>query len=279
MSAHPYTYAVPHGGAPPDPPELPPGADPSPPWPWWYALAAYFGGFVVAAVLAIPFVVGLDAAGADEPAPTVAGTIVQNLALIGVAVALAWRTRRPKAWHFGLRRTRFWPALGWTALGLVAFFIAAIAYSALIDPEVEQTTLDDLNARETALATIATAVLVCVVAPVGEEIFFRGFIYRSLRGSLNVWLAALIGGVLFGLVHLPTGPDAVPMLTILGVIFCLIYERTGSLYPVIGLHAFNNTIAVGVDIERWEYVAPIGGAVILACMVAPRFLHPRRALS
>ena len=42
----------------------------------------------------------------------------------------------------------------------------------------------------------------------------------------------------------------VPPLAGLGFMFCLVYERTGSLYPVIALHALNNAIAFGVTIEE-----------------------------
>lgn len=203
-------------------------------------------------------------------------TIAQDAFLIAIAVMLAARIARPKAWHFGLRRTRFWPALGWAVAGFLSFVVLAIAYFQLVDQDVEQTTLDDLNAEHSTLATLAVAFLVVVVAPVAEEIFFRGFVFRSLRSSLTLWPAAIAAGLLFGLVHLPTGPEAVPMLAVLGVIFCLVYEKTGSLYPVIGLHAFNNTIAVGSELERWAVIGPVGGVMLIACMLAPRLIHPRR---
>ena len=56
---------------------------------------------------------------------------------------------------------------------------------------------------------------------------------------------------LFGVIHYDfSGADALlilPPLGVLGFIFCLVYERTGSIYPMIALHAFNNAIAFGVD--------------------------------
>ena len=41
--------------------------------------------------------------------------------------------------------------------------------------------------------------------------------------------------------------------------FCLVYERTGTLYTVIALHAFNNSIAYGAETEEWAAVALVSG--------------------
>ena len=61
-----------------------------------------------------------------------------------------------------------------------------------------------------------------------------------------------------------------PSLTVLGIIFCLIYERTGSLYPVIALHAFNNMIAYIVGTDAVALSLSLGAAMIAACFLLPR---------
>jgi membrane protease YdiL (CAAX protease family) len=120
-------------------------------------------------------------------------------------------------------------------------------------------------------------VLVIVLAPVVEEFFFRGFMYRALRTRMGVLAAAAVDGGLFGLIHATSGIDAVPVLCVLGFAFCLVYERTGSLYPVIALHAFNNALAYGVGTESGWLSAGLGLAVIAGCVVAPRFTARRPA--
>ena len=55
------------------------------------------------------------------------------------------------------------------------------------------------------------AFLVVVIAPIAEEVFFRGFFYRALRTSLPIWLAVLIDGAVFGVIHY-TGPDSLTIL-------------------------------------------------------------------
>jgi uncharacterized protein len=115
--------------------------------------------------------------------------------------------------------------------------------------------------------------LICV-APVAEEFFFRGFFYRALRTRYPVLPAALIDGLLFGVVHYDfSGADALlflPPLASLGLLFCLVYERTGSLYPVIAMHALNNAIAYGWTIEKVWPSLVFGSVVLLACAAVPR---------
>jgi membrane protease YdiL (CAAX protease family) len=59
---------------------------------------------------------------------------------------------------------------------------------------------------------------------------------------------------------------------VLGLIFCLVYERTGSLFPVIGLHAFNNALAFGVQAEGWEVSAVLLPVMLAACALVPRLV-------
>jgi uncharacterized protein len=121
---------------------------------------------------------------------------------------------------------------------------------------------------------IAAGFMVICVAPVAEEFFFRGFFYKALRSRYTVLVAAAIDGLLFGVIHYDfSGADALlilPPLGVLGFIFCLVYERTGSLYPVIALHALNNAIAYGVTVEDPSVSLVLGPMVLLACALVPR---------
>ena len=52
--------------------------------------------------------------------------------------------------------------------------------------------------------------------------------------------------------------------------FCLVYERTGTLYTVIALHAFNNTIAYGVEADAATVSLGARSLMLPACMLGPR---------
>jgi membrane protease YdiL (CAAX protease family) len=274
-----YAYGFTHPGPPPDPPELPEGVSPSPRWPWWYGPAAFFGAFLAGELILGIVIV---AAGADPgdlpPEMLLIATLIQDTLLVAAALWLAAQTTPPKPWHFGLRPTRLWPAVGWAALGLISYVAFAIAYGAVVGPPEEQSIVEDLGVNESDVALITAGFLFVFVAPVVEEFFFRGFLYRALRTRLGIPAAATLAGLAFGLVHVFTGAEAVPVLAFLGVVFCLVYERTGSLYPVIALHALNNTLAYGTTTDAsGELAAAFGAVVIGGCVLLPRFWSGRPA--
>lgn len=265
---------------PPERPELPAGAGPR--WPPWYAGV----GFLVALISTL-VVVGIVAAATgastsdENPTFTVVATFLQGVVFIGTAVLFASFAGRPRPEHFGLRRTRFWPTVGWAALGLVSFYAVAAIYTAIVQPDAEQTVAQDLGADQGTLGLIAAGFMVICIAPVAEEFFFRGFFYRALRSRYSVLVAALIDGIVFGIIHWDfssaDGLLIVPPLAALGLTFCLVYERTGSLYPVIALHAFNNAIAFGVTVDEASVSLVFGSLMLVACATTPRAQRPAMA--
>jgi membrane protease YdiL (CAAX protease family) len=115
---------------------------------------------------------------------------------------------------------------------------------ASVHPHSPANTLAGVKNQSTINVVLAI-VAVAASAPIVEEIFFRGLLYRSLRNKLSILPAALIAGALFGLVHITSYPVAtLPVKAAFGVIACLLYERTGSLLPGIGLHSFVDASAI-----------------------------------
>jgi membrane protease YdiL (CAAX protease family) len=258
---------------PPERPELPEGA--SPRWPAWYAGI----GFLVA-LIATLVVVGIVAAAtgastSDESATfTVVATFLQGMIFIGTAVLFASFTGKPRPEQFGLRRTPFWPTVGWAALGLSCFYAFGWLYTSILQPDTEQTVAQDLGANQGTLGMIAAGFMIICIAPVAEEFFFRGFFYRALRSRYTVLAAALIDGLLFGVIHwdfsTANGLLLIPPLAALGFMFCLVYEKTGSLYPVIAMHSLNNAIAYGFTLHAPEVSLVLGPLMLIACALAPR---------
>jgi uncharacterized protein len=258
---------------PPKRPELPEGAGPR--WPAWYAGM----GFLVALISTL-VVVGIVAAATgasttdESPTFTVVATFLQGVIFIGTAVLFASFAGKPRPEHFGLRRSRFWPTVGWAVLGLLSFYVVAALYTVIVQPDATQDVAQELGADQGTVGLIAAGFMVICVAPVAEEFFFRGFFYRALRSRYSVLGAALIDGILFGAIHwdfsTADGLLIVPPLGALGFTFCLIYERTGSLYPVIALHALNNAIAFGTTVDNASVSVALGLFMLLACTAVPR---------
>ena len=258
---------------PPDPPELPEDARPR--WPWWYGPVGFLAGAVTGLISAgIAWAaLGVDDPG-ESPAAIIVGTLLLDGSLVAVALLFASFVRRPRPWHFGLRRTSFWPAVGWAALGIFSFYVFAAIYSVAVQPDVEQTVAEDLGADESPIGLIAAGFMIICVAPFAEEFFFRGFFYSALRTRFSVAAAAIIDGLVFGLIHFEGSTDGlliVPPLAVLGVVFCLVYEQTRSLYPVIALHSINNSIAYAAQADGGAVSAVLGPLMVVACAVVPRF--------
>lgn len=95
---------------------------------------------------------------------------------------------------------------------------------------------------DTWVKVVQLFVLTCLVAPLAEELFFRGILYRSLRDVLPRQGAALAGATVFALVHFEV-QFFVP-LVVLGYLLCVIYEKSGSIKVVITMHFLQNTISL-----------------------------------
>ena len=257
----------------PDRPEMPEGADPFPRWRVWFAAAGFaigVGAGIVAAVLLLPALAvvtwGFDVDTDDSlPVLELVATFFQDIGWVIGAVVLAGTVGPVKAWHFGFQRPRLGPAVGWSVVAILAYVAITLIYTLLLDPESQE----PIETGERYGTLIGTVVVIVVVAPLFEEIFFRGFLYRILRGRLGLWPALVIGGSLFGAVHLTSGgPLAVALIAPLGFLLCLIYERSGSLYPVIALHALNNGLVAAAEFDRVSDIALIlCGAMLLFCLI------------
>jgi membrane protease YdiL (CAAX protease family) len=205
------------------------------------AVAALFAGLV----LSLPFFL-VESPGDDGELSLFGSVAIQVCTGIGfiiVPIALAG--------HYGGGFARTMGRLGfvafraataakWIAIGIVSYFAFAIAYAVIFGPPEQDDIAGDFGPIGIQF------LLIVILAPLAEEICFRGMLFGGLRTKLPFWAAALGAGVFFGLLHFTTGPSAVPSLVALGVIFALVYEKTGSLWPAIIMHTLNNGFALAV---------------------------------
>lgn len=86
-------------------------------------------------------------------------------------------------------------------------------------------------------------ITICIVAPLVEEILFRGILLRGLLNysTINPYTAIFYSAIIFGIVHM--NPWQFLGAGTLGALFGFIYYRTKSLWLCIFLHALNNTIS------------------------------------
>lgn len=243
-------------------------------WSWWFGPLAFLTALLPTAMLSGTVAAVTGGGHRAGHVVSLLGALLQDATFVAVAVMFARGVGRVRPASFGLRPARLAPAAGLVALSLLVFYGASAAWQALVARGGEQDTLAALGARETGVLLVASAILVVAVAPLAEEVFFRGFFYRALRNRLGAPAAIAAVALLFGAIHY-TGPSTLsllPMLALLGALFCLLYEITGSLWPAVALHTINNTVAFAATLQRPAAVAAaaaVGLSMLAACIAVP----------
>lgn len=98
---------------------------------------------------------------------------------------------------------------------------------------------------ELSVSPIILILSLVVVAPIYEEIIFRGILLKGMANKINPKIALVISALFFAVVHLniPQGINAF----LLGMVIGFIYLRTGSIYLSIFAHLTNNFLAITVS--------------------------------
>ncbi len=240
--------------------------EPADGWRPVYAPLALLTGFL-ASVFAGAFIslfAALGGASLKHP-PTgveLVATLSQDLLFVASAIFFAARLASPRPGHFGLRATQIGRAVLLMVAAYAAFGLFTAVWQAAFQLNNKEDILNKLGVDKGALGLIAVVLLTCVVAPICEEFFFRGFFFPTLSNWRGPWTAAVVTGLVFGAIHLGSAPigNIVP-LAFFGVVLCLLRWWSGSLYPCIALHAVNNCVAFGIS-QHWR-----GSIAILLVLV------------
>ena len=170
--------------------------------------------------------------------------LADSLIMYGWQAAAAWffslRLHGEKLSAWGFRRPT--KAFFWTIpLALLAVYTFTYFHDLLVHPERQEI----LTRFPRTAAGIALLVLLAVVAaPLFEELFFRGFLFRGLARSWGWALGAVISSAAFGAAHAQL-TIFLPLFA-LGFALAWVYKRTGSLWTCISLHALFNGVSVVV---------------------------------
>ena len=182
----------------------------------------------------------------DRTLAVVVGSMLLPLALLATA------------WVFGLRRHRVSPELlgfrgatltdiSWLPMVALAIGLSVTGVYALI---VEALGIDiltpDQNLEEIgAIGGVAQApvfAIVGILAPFGEEVFFRGFLLAALLPVMGGLRSAIVSSGVFAVAHLSIG-TLLPIF-VMGMLLAWLYLRTGSIWPPFAAHAAQNLLAL-----------------------------------
>jgi membrane protease YdiL (CAAX protease family) len=120
--------------------------------------------------------------------------------------------------------------------GLMLVLVAAMNLLVLVVP---LSAWEESMFSRMADGSVAATLAVCVMAPLLEEMLFRGIVLRGFLQRYSRWQAILGSALLFGVAHLNIYQFVVGL--VLGTVLGWLYERTRSLIPCIALHAAYNT--------------------------------------
>lgn len=136
--------------------------------------------------------------------------------------------------------------------------------------------------------SVAAVLAVCVMAPMLEEMLFRGIVLRGFLQRYPRWQAIFMSALLFGAAHMNIYQFVVGF--VMGTVLAWLYERTRSLIPCIALHATYNTTTLLLA-DRLQAASPsrllwaallalaaaVCGVVVLRAMLVPRRVRGKSA--
>jgi membrane protease YdiL (CAAX protease family) len=174
------------------------------------------------------------------------GGLVQFVVLLGLMLLFARGLSKRKA--FALRRPRSWRRAVGIMLGIaIVVVVASAALEPVLHPDKEQGLAPTRWEPAHAAAFAANFVLVALLAPVVEELTFRGLGFTLLE-RFGRWAAILLVGVAFGLAHGLV--EALLVLVPFGIALAWLRDRTNTVVPGMFVHALFNGAALAYIVVR-----------------------------
>lgn len=206
-------------------------------YPTFADLAAIVGVFVAVtlfvAALSIPLLRVFHV-------PQGAVMALSYLLSMGGTLVVVWKLREvrtPERWPISLRFNPAWlPAMGWALVMIAALGVVLEPLLALFPAEWYEKLSGAIGQGGWSVATAV------VLAPILEEWLFRGIVQPPAVAKWGAFRGILVSAALFGVIHLM--PMQVINAFFVGLVLGYLYYKTGSLVPVILLHALNNGVAM-----------------------------------
>jgi hypothetical protein len=207
-------------------------------------------GVVFAAISPASVSRGAGGAVRESPAFFALASLAQEAALLGSVLLWIRFVNHGRLGALGVPPRRPWTdALTGVVAGVSMVFGAGIVLQvvhaivqAILGHNVANPEQVPNDVRGAYLAL--SGVVVVGLAPLAEETFFRGFLYKGLRRRFSMWPAAVISAFFFGLVHFAGIRFLliVPSLILIGVVLAIVYERRQSLLASVAAHATFNLV-------------------------------------
>lgn len=242
-------------GAPPVPPAPVPAEPARAPasWRWWEAIGVYVLGILLGGIATLPLFRVIRSEGLANLVASAATAVV----IVGILVAWLMRFHPGSREAIGFPR-RAWPEVrAGVGFGLLLYPMVVFGVGLVLTLLLQALSGGSVRAprqipAELSAAGLAAAVVYAIaIAPIHEELFFRGVLYRSIRDRHGFWLASLGSSFAFAAVHYLPGPWPNSLL-LMGVMFftgfalAYVYDRRGNFLAVVVAHATFNAIGLAL---------------------------------
>jgi membrane protease YdiL (CAAX protease family) len=197
---------------------------------------------------------------------TVEGNLIQYGVIAAIVYGIAGVAGHRRE-ILALKRPTSWWTAARIGLGIGIFMIVITRLlGPILQPGREQGITPDFWEPKHAGAYIANGIVIAVVAPIVEELTFRGLGY-SLLVRYGKWAAIVLTGLAFGLAHGLV--EALPFLTAFGIGLAYLRSRVRSVYPGMIVHGLFNAVALTVSVAGKPQVD-----ILRACAAARFALSP-----
>jgi uncharacterized protein len=180
---------------------------------------------------------------------------IQVLLMLGVVWFFAIYWRRSGFRDLGFRYYSIGKTIWYTLLSLVLIFVISFVYVLILQKvfgiDAPASKIDELVASGNVSGNILI-VVTAAIAPLCEEVYFRGFLYPAFRKNFGVVIGIFLSSVVFAAAHLDLY-SFFPIMVI-GWILAFMYEKTKSIFPVIFLHSIYNLILILVLLGRVQFI-------------------------
>jgi membrane protease YdiL (CAAX protease family) len=215
--------------------------------PVWVFIGFMLAQVIVGLLLNLLDILKIPLRNIDEPTIQTIGSLVIYLLSITIVIGVPWLVKKYKTskQELGIDSTLTWTDLLLAPAAFIVYILLSFLLSSFMSQfsfynsnQVQNTGFSGLSYHYEYILAFITLV---IIAPISEEILFRGYLLGKLRKYVPVWAAVLVTSLLFGIVHFEwnVGVDVFA----LSIVLCILRIQTGRLWPSILLHMIKNSIA------------------------------------
>src|SRR5579859_3747011 len=151
-----------------------------PPWPAWTAPAAIGTGFGLGIIVSVIVGIVANVGGSSLAHPTPAVSLISDLlfdaAFVAAALYFARLSVRVRPSDFGFRAVRWGTAVTGVIAAALSYYVITAIYASVLHLHGNEKLPKELGVSNSSAALVGATIFVCVLAPIAEEFFFRGFL-------------------------------------------------------------------------------------------------------